>query len=457
MLENGAISDDEYEQALNEEIVVTGDPDYSSTTIYEDETADQGPTSYFMDEAIEQAIEIIAERSGIDTSVAQTRLYDGGYTIYTTVDMEMQTKVEEEMQDASNFQSYYFDDDELLAGFIAMDYEGNVLAVVGGRDEKTESRIWNNATDAQRSPGSCIKPIASYAPALDQDLMTWSTLFRDEPITIIEDGEERQWPVNYSETGSSENWSYNNYFTWQMLMRSLNTCPAQLIEQMTPAYSYNFLVEKLDITTLTEDDINYSPVTVGGLTNGIKLVELVGAYMIFGNGGKKYEVSYISRIEDAAGNVIYEKNEGYKQAISESTAYVMNEMMQTVITQSQGTGRYARLNTTTLAGKTGTSSDWNDLSFVGCTPEYVSGVWIGYDQLERIPTSQYQNIGAIWKNIFGDIAESEETKDFEMPDSVVEARYCTRTGLLAGNGCSSTAVGYYKQTNVPEYCSGSHW
>ncbi len=457
MLENGAISDDEYEQALNEEIVVTGDPDYSSTTIYEDETADQGPTSYFMDEAIEQAIEIIAERSGIDTSVAQTRLYDGGYTIYTTVDMEMQTKVEEEMQDASNFQSYYFDDDELLAGFIAMDYEGNVLAVVGGRDEKTESRIWNNATDAQRSPGSCIKPIASYAPALDQDLMTWSTLFRDEPITIIEDGEERQWPVNYSETGSSENWSYNNYFTWQMLMRSLNTCPAQLIEQMTPAYSYNFLVEKLDITTLTEDDINYSPVTVGGLTNGIKLEELVGAYMIFGNGGKKYEVSYISRIEDAAGNVIYEKNEGYKQAISESTAYVMNEMMQTVITQSQGTGRYARLNTTTLAGKTGTSSDWNDLSFVGCTPEYVSGVWIGYDQLERIPTSQYQNIGAIWKNIFGDIAESEETKDFEMPDSVVEARYCTRTGLLAGNGCSSTAVGYYKQTNVPEYCSGSHW
>ena len=287
--------------------------------------------------------------------------------------------------------------------------------------------------------------------------MTWSTLFRDEPITIIEDGEERQWPVNYSETGSSENWSYNNYFTWQMLMRSLNTCPAQLIEQMTPAYSYNFLVEKLDITTLTEDDINYSPVTVGGLTNGIKLEELVGAYMIFGNGGKKYEVSYISRIEDAAGNVIYEKNEGYKQAISESTAYVMNEMMQTVITQSQGTGRYARLNTTTLAGKTGTSSDWNDLSFVGCTPEYVSGVWIGYDQLERIPTSQYQNIGAIWKNIFGDIAESEETKDFEMPDSVVEARYCTRTGLLAGNGCSSTATGYYKQTNVPEYCSGSHW
>ncbi len=456
MLENGAISDDEYEQALNEEITVTGDPDFSSATVYEDETKDQGPTSYFMDEAIEEAIDIIADKSGVDTSVAQTRLYDGGYTIYTTVDIDMQNKIEKEMQDASNFQNYYLENDELLSGFIAMDYEGNVLAVVGGRNEKTESRIWNNATDAQRSPGSCIKPVASYAPALEQDLMTWSTLFKDEPITIKEEGENVKWPVNYSETGDSENWSYNNYFTWQMLMRSLNTGPAQLIEQMTPAYSYNFLKEKLDFTTLTDSDVNYSPVTVGGFTNGTKLEELVGSYMIFGNGGKKYEVTYISRIEDAEGNVIYEKNEGYKQAISESTAYVMNKMMQTVITQQEGTGRYAKLNSTTVAGKTGTSSDWKDLSFVGCTPDYVSGVWIGYDEQKKIPTNEYQNIGAIWKNIFGDIAEAEENKDFEMPDTVVEAKYCTRTGKLASNRCSSTATGYYKQTNVPEYCSGGH-
>ncbi|WP_124101077.1 transglycosylase domain-containing protein [Ruminococcus sp. Marseille-P6503] len=456
MLENGAISDDEYEQALNEEITVTGDPDFSSATVYEDETKDQGPTSYFMDEAIEEAIDIIADKSGVDTSVAQTRLYNGGYTVYTTVDIDMQNKVEKEMQDASNFQNYYLDDDQLLSGFIAMDYEGNVLAVVGGRNEKTESRIWNNATDAQRSPGSCIKPVASYAPALEQDLMTWSTFFKDEPITIKEEGENVKWPVNYSETGDSENWSYNNYFTWQMLMKSLNTCPAQLIEQMTPAYSYNFLKEKLDFTTLTDSDVNYSPVTVGGLTNGTKLEELVGSYMIFGNGGKKYEVTYISRIEDAEGNVIYEKNEGYKQAISESTAYVMNKMMQTVITQQEGTGRYAKLNNTTVAGKTGTSSEWKDLSFVGCTPDYVSGVWIGYDEQKKIPTNEYQNIGAIWKNIFGDIAEAEENKDFEMPDTVVEAKYCTKTGKLAGNGCSSTATGYYKQTNVPEYCSGGH-
>lgn len=462
MLENGAISEQEYNEALNEELVITGNWDYSSNTVYEEEMEDQGPTSFFMDAAIEQTINKIAEEAGITYEEASARLYDGGYTIVTTVDMDMQKKVEKEMQDASNFTTYSMskDKDTLWSGFIAMDYEGNVKAIVGGRDKKTDSRGFSTAYNGMRSPGSCIKPIASYAPALDQDIMTWSTQFVDEPIEITEDGEKKKWPVNYSETGDSANWSYKNLFTWDMLSRSLNTLPAQLIKQMTPSYSYNFLKEKLDVTTLTESDADYSPVTVGGLTQGLRLEELVGAYMIFGNGGRKYEVTYISSITDADGNVIFEKSDGYKQAVSDNTAYIMNRMMQTVITQQAGTGRYAKLSKTDLVGKTGTSSDWYDLSFVGCTPDYVSGVWIGYENPETIPTNEYQNIGAIWKNIFGDIAEKEKHHSFEdtfpMPESVQKLSYCTRTGKLASRGCSSTATGYYKTTNVPEYCYGGH-
>ena len=378
MLDNGAISEQEYNEALNYELKITGDITYTSSSIYEDETKDQGPTSYFMDAAINQTIQIIADYYGISWEDASARLYDGGFTAYTTVDRSMQKKVEKEMQKQSNFTTYEMNkkDDNLWSGFIAMDYQGNVKAIVGGRDKKEESRVYNIATDAKRSPGSCIKPIASYAPALDQDLMTWSTLFTDEPITIKVKGKDKKWPVNYSETGDSANWSYQQLTTVEMLTRSLNTLPAQLIKKMKPVYSYNFLKEKLDITTLADSDADYSPVTVGGLTNGTKLEELVGAYMIFGNGGKKYDVTYVSKVEDADGNAIYEKSDGYKQAISESTAYVMNRMMQNVITQQDGTGRYAKLNNTDLVGKTGTSSDWFDLSFVGCTPDYVSGIWI---------------------------------------------------------------------------------
>ena len=464
MLQNGAISEEEYQQAMTEKLNLAGNFDYSSETVYAEENKEQGITDWFLDAAIEEAIERIAEDSGVSFAEAEAELNDGGYTVYTTVDYDMQQQVQEEMLDPDNFTTYEMDpeDDTLWSDFICMDYNGNVKAVIGSRSEKTESRNLYMVTHGTRSPGSCIKPIASYAPALDKDMFTWSTFTKDEPIEIeVEGGEIQKWPVNYSEDGSSENWSYKDLFTWQMIMRSLNTMPAQLIDKMGYEYSYKFLQDKLDITTLDpENDMAYSPVTVGGLWNGLTLEELVGAYMIFGNGGRKYDVSYISKIEDSAGNVIYEKNEGYKQAVSDSTAYIMNRMMQYVINDKEGTGRYAKLDKCDLVGKTGTSSDWYDLNFVGCTPDYVSGIWIGYENPETIPTNDYENIGQIWKNIFGDIAEHEEHKTFDdtfpMPDTVQKLNYCTRTGLLAGPGCSSQQTGYYKSDNLPEYCYGGH-
>lgn len=457
MLENGAISDEEYNEAINEKLKVKADLKFSSGTKYDEENEDQGPTSYFVDAAINQAVNIISDKYGITAEEASNRLYNGGYTINTTVDINMQHKVEIEMQKKDNFQNYALDSDKLLSGFVAMDYKGNVKAVVGGRTEKEDSRSWNIATMATRSPGSCIKPIASYAPAMEQDIITWSSLYKDEPITIKINGKNQKWPVNYSETGDSENWSGQNLFTWQMLQRSLNTMPAQLIQKMTPAYSYNFLKEKLDISTLTEADQDYSAVTVGGMNKGTILEELVAAYSIFGNGGKKYETTYISSITNADGDVIFEANDGYKQAISESTAFVMNKMMQKVTSTQEGTGSQAKLNNTEVAAKTGTTSDWKDLTFVGCTPDYVSGIWIGYDEQKQIPTEQYQNIAAIWKNVFGEIAESEKDHEFKMPKTVQKLNYCKKTGLIAGDYCWDTDVGYYKQTNVPEVCSGNHY
>ena len=464
MLENGAISEQDYLEALYEPLELAGNFDYSSETIYDGELEDQGITDWYLDAAIEEAVERIAGESGISEEAAQEQLYGGGYTVYTNVDIDMQRKVEKAMQNAENFTSWYMDpeDDTLWSDFIAMDYTGNVKAVVGSRSEKTESRNLYMVTHGTRPPGSCIKPIASYAPALDQDLITWSTLTNDRPIEIeVENGKIEKWPVNYSEDGASENWSYRDFFTYQMILKSLNTMPAQLIQKLTPAYSFNFLRDKLDITTLAEADSDWSAVTVGGLTYGLKLEELVGSYMIFGNGGRKYEVSYMSKIEDAAGRVIYEKNDGYKQAISDSTAYIMNRMMQYVINDSkEGTGRYAKLKKTDLVGKTGTSSDWYDLNFVGCTPDYVSGIWIGYETPSTIPTNAYQNIGAIWKNIFGDIAESEEHKSFDdtfpMPDTVQKLEFCAATGRIASNSCSKRMTGYYKSSNIPEYCYGGH-
>lgn len=456
MLNNGAISTQEYEEALAEELVITGDLNFSSDTDSSLEIVkNQGVSSYYIDEAIRETIGLLQEYYGLTYSAASERLSGGGYTVKTNVDLEMQEKIEEAYKNDANFQLYAFEDDELWSSFVCMDYKGNVKAIVGNRGEKTVYMGWNNATQATRSPGSTIKPIASYAPAIDQDLITWSTMFKDEPIKIKVNGTETEWPRNYSEVGNVTNWSYNYYPTYVMLQRSLNTGPAQLIEQMTPAYSFNFLQNKLHFTTLdSTHDVNYSSMTVGGMRNGTNLLELVASYQIFGNGGKYYDPHFVSQIIDREGNIIYENSNFYEKAIDESTAYIMNRMLKTAVDSQQGTGREAQISGLDVCGKTGTSQDWQNLTFVSCTPDYVSGVWIGYENVAQIPTEKYQNIAKIWKNIFGEIANSTENKTFEAPETVVERTFCTQTGNLASGSCTKTDVGYYKQSNLPATCKG---
>ena len=449
----GMISSDDWDKGLEQldELETTGDIEFSSVTKFEDETKDQGPTSWFMDDAIQQTIEILEDYYGINYNEAFDKLYSGGYTIYTTVDMDIQKEVEKKMRDKSNFQAYAFEDDELQGAFFCCDYYGQVKAVVGGRQKKKASSIWSDATDAERSPGSTIKPIAAYGPAIDQGIVTYSTILKDEPIEIkINDNETKKWPVNYSEA-KYENWTYKDFPLWTMLQNSTNTASAQLVKMLTPTYSYNFLQQKLGITTLTLDDADYAPMSIGALSTGLHLSELVEAYQIFGNGGKKYDMTYISLIEDKDGTIIYEHSDSYTQVIDPSSAYVMNRMMQKVV--QSGTGTQAKLNTTDLVGKTGTAEDWTDLLFVGCTPDYVSGIWIGFDTPKTIPTSQYQDSSRIWKNIFGDIAENEPHKNFEIPEGVVEAKYCTSSGMLATSSCKNTQTGYYKENALPGYCT----
>ena len=459
MLEIGAITDEECERALNEVLDITGDPDFQSRAgIDEDMLNNQGMSSFYVDEAIDEAIGRISERKGITREEARKEFYSGGYNVFTSCDLDMQKKVEKEMLNPANFRTYNFEDDKLESGFICMDLQGNVKAVVGSRFKKTDWDQFDIPVDGCRSPGSCIKPISAYAPALEMNLINYSSIFSDTPITVqTADGKYVKWPVNYSETGTDAGYSKDTFTTWQMLMLSKNTAAAQLIDKLTTSYSLNFLKEKLDITSLHANDDIPSAMAVGGMTNGISLQELTASYMIFGNGGRKYEVTFVNRITNFAGDVIYEKNDGFKQAISESTSYIMNKMMQKVVADPQGTGRFAKLANTQVAAKTGTTTNWKDLTFVAVTPDYVSGLWMGYDKEDKkIPTGQYQGVAMVWKNVFGDVAETEKNHEFKAPATVIEKTYCTKTGLIAGKKCKSTQTGYYKDSHIPSECDGSH-
>ncbi len=450
MYKNACISQRQYEEALDEKIIFR-DPNAKD----DDGETGSGIQDWFTDMVIYDVITDFQELYGIDQDEASDRLYNGGYEIYTTVDLEMQKAVEAKYKDYTTFSETVLADPPESA-FICMDYTGNIKAVVGAIGEKAGSNIWNNATRSKRSPGSCIKPITSYGYGLEYNFFTWSTVFinkpLDEEIIDEETGLPRKWPYNYN----SKSWDYGGYFTFQALQRSLNTVPAQLIEQETPQEVFEFLQNRFRITTLTAADADIAPLSVGALTEGLTLKELVAAYQAFGNGGKYYEPTSYTQVKDSKGKVVLQHRYTPIQSISTDTAYIMNKLMQQVIEGPNGTGRAARLVNTPLVGKTGTSQDWHDLSFVGCTPDYVSGVWYGYLTPKQIPTGTYYSSAQVWKNVFGDIAEKEEGKTFPECGDVQELYYCTKTGKLASAKCPTGVVGYYKQDFIPEMCSGDH-
>ena len=450
MYKNACISKKQYEEALAEKIVFR-DPNAKS-----DDNENSGEySSWFVETVIYDVVTDFQKLYGISQKEADDMLHNGGYKIYTTVDLDMQKAVEEKYNDYTTFSETVLSDPPQSA-FICMDYNGNIKAVVGAIGERSLNNDWNNATRSTRSPGSCIKPITSYGYGMEYDFYTWSTIFTNKPLEneIIDEetGLARKWPYNYN----SKSWDYGGYFTFQALQRSLNTIPAQLIERETPEAVFEFLQNRFQISTLVADDANIAPLSVGALTKGLTLRELVAAYQPFGNGGKYYSPTSYTQVVDAEGKVVLQHKYTPIQSISKESAYVMNKLMQTVIEGPNGTGRAAKLINTPLIGKTGTSQDWHDLSFVGCTPDYVSGVWYGYVKPKEVPTGTYYSSSQVWKNVFGDIAEAEPGKEFpECPD-VQQLYYCTKTGLLASGTCPTGSIGYYKSTNVPALCSGNH-
>ncbi len=449
MYKNACISQRQYEAAIAEKVIFR-DPNAKT----DNEEEDNGIQNWFVDMVINDIISEFQEMYGIEYQEASDKLYNGGYEVYTTIDIDMQNAIEEKYKDYTTFSETVLNDPPQSA-FIVMDYTGNIKAVVGRIGEKAESMSWNNAIHSTRSPGSCIKPITSYAYGLEHDFFHWSTVFINQPLEdeiLDEEGNPRKWPYNYN----SKTWDYGGYFTFQALQRSLNTIPAQLIEQETPQEVFEFLQNRFQITTLVADDANIAPLSVGALTDGLTLKELVASYQVFGNGGKYYKPTSFTKVVDANGQIVIQHKYTPIQAIGEDTAYIMNKLMQTVIEGPNGTGRAAKLQNTPLVGKTGTSQDWHDLSFVGCTPDYVSGVWYGYETPKQIPTGTYYSSSQVWKNVFGEIAEAEEGKEFPECEDVLEYYYCAKTGKLASAKCPTGTIGYYKQSNIPEMCSGVH-
>lgn len=471
MYDHGAISYDEYQDALNEHLIFTDTDEYKRLHPQpKDDTTENAQMTWTVELAIREVESYLMDTYGITAKEADHRINTGGYQIYTTIDPAMQAYVEEKylsldnIINTSNSARYQDtngdgeidDNDEVVypqSAFIAMNYEGEILACVGAVGEKQGSLIMNYATMEKRQPGSTMKPVAGYGYGIYSDQFSWGSMIRDYGLTLP-DGS--LWPKNYSSNSVATNYSGKNLPMYYGLMKSLNTISAHLVDELTPDEVFQFASDKMGLELLEIDANGYtdkalSPLSVGALTHGVTMQNMVNAYIPYGNGGMYYKAHVVSRLEQGNHELVYENDGSPYQAIDEETAYVMNRMMKNVVS-SNGTGGYAHLSNKDVVGKTGTTQNWDDLWFIGLTEDFVSGVWIGYTNRQKLDTSI--SSAKMWQNVIGEFAnnyhtDEDELREYPVPENIVEDYVCEVTGLRAGKYCSKGEKGYWKSTNCP--------
>lgn len=488
MYDNGAITYDEYQQALAEKMIFKDTPEYKALHPEqfpeEDETDDDNTeqpsddddasdTSWVIDEALREFAAYLMEDRGVSFSRALTLINTGGYQIHTTVDWKMQEYVEDKYADlntllkgmtTSKATTYYRDldgdgqytDEEnltLQSGFAAIDYSGNILCTVGRIGGHPSPLCTSYASTEKQQPGSAFKPVSSYGYALENDFITYASKVLDYPPLKVNN---KPWPTNYSNDNDSVVYSNAKVTIENALEVSRNTIPALLCKTYGVQNVYMFSRDTLGLALDDSKDIDYAPLAVGALSYGVTVTDLTNAFMVYGNGGYFSNAHIISRVESADGNLVYAGGDDYAQVISAETSYVMNKLLQNVVEGKQGTGRGAQLTAggskVPIAGKTGTSSDWFDKLFVGLNPDFVSGVWIGYPENKRIKNYGAIDTSKLWKNIIGQwIAENYSGEDFPDCDTIITGTYCATTGKIAGSNCPKGGTGYWKSTFAP-YC-----
>ena len=385
--------------------------------------------SWFVDQVIWDVSEDLADALEISGKEARILINSSGYRIYTTMDMDIQRIAESVYEDRSNLDVTSRSGQPLQSGMTIMDpYTGDIVAIVGKVGEKMENLGFSCAT-AIRQPGSSIKPLTVYAPAIEAGAVNQGTTFDDYPVQLLED---TPWPKN----------SPNKYRGWTNVrtgvQHSINTVAVQTLQAVGTAEAYAFATEKLNLGLVAED-MDVSPLGMGGLTYGLSTVEMAAAYSAFVNSGVYTEPRTYVRVEDAEGNVILENESKSHVAMKESTAYLMNDMLKNAV--NAGTGTSAKFSGMTIAGKTGTTSNNFDRYFVGYTPYYTAAVWTGYENPEKISYSGNPAI-TMWKKVMEKVHAELPNKDFERAtEGLKTVKICADSGMLCSDACHADLRG----------------
>lgn len=416
------LSQEEYEAARAEVLQFTDTSGDASEMIKQ--TNGVEINNWFVEQLIKDVTSDLSKEKGISYEAAQRLINNSGYQIYCTMDLDIQNTAERIYADVSNLNVHSAKGQQLQSGITIMDpYTGNIVALVGAMGPKTANLVDNYAVQ-KHQVGSSIKPLTVYSAALDAGAVTPATAFDNYPVRLLNDS---PWPKN----------SPNTYTGWTLIgegvRRSINTISVQTLEALGVAESYAYATEKLGLD-LAPEDMDVSPLAMGGLTHGLSTVEMAAAYSCFANQGVYNSPKMYTEVKDSNGETVLTNESETHVAMKETTAYFMNQMLTSVV--NAGTGTSAKFSGMTIAGKTGTTDDSRVRYFVGYTPYYCAAVWTGYPQTnEKISASGNPAI-TMWKPVMQAIHENLENKGFFTPTSGLEkVEICADSGLLCTDAC----------------------
>lgn len=321
-------------------------------------------------------------------------------------------------------------------------YTGEVVAIVGGRGDKTASKTLNRATDVIRQPGSTFKILAAYAPAIDTEEFTLGTAVDNAPYSYSDDTKRRVNNYNHKHTGLTS--------VREAIIDSVNVVAVKTLTEIGVQTGVDYLA-KFGFTSLTTDD-QVQAMALGGV-GGVYNIELTAAYAAIANGGVYTEPRLYTKILDHDGNVLIDNTPETSVAIKPTTAWLLTDAMEDVV--SKGTGTAAKFSGMSIAGKTGTTSDNRDTLFAGFTPYYSCAVWGGNDDNTVLSGTRFSR--TIWKNAMKRIHDELENKKFERPDGIVAVTVCSKTGLRpAEEICEDTHTEYFIKGTAPKKVCDLH-
>lgn len=453
MYDQGKITQDEFLSAYEKELVLKVSED-------DDEDTSASVHSWYTDAAQQEAVRLLRDKFGYSARIAEKALLTGGYTIVTALDPDIQAIVEDYYENAE-WEKHDNSPIQPNSSCVIIDHSnGNVVALVGSRGRKTINLGLNYATQTRRPSGSSIKPISVYGPGIEANAVTWGTVLDDVPInfgteTIDPDTGEKVYSNKHGYPKNAPDRYLGLTTVHEGVRNSINTISWRSLERLGLDNSFDFLTNKLHLTTLIESqtmsngltftDKAYAPLAMGEFTWGVVVKEMVAAYQIFANEGIFNDERIVLKILDNDGNVIVDNEKKSEVVISAQTATITTKLLQDVV--ATGTAYKITLKKNVdCAGKTGTSESNNDKWFIGYTPYYVCGVWFGYsmprslnkfNSVSSAPVLAWDAIMTKVMQKYVDAAKNggEPLKKFVDAPGLVQVEYCIDSGKLPTDAC----------------------